>query len=384
MEETAAAAAGDYESTTTIQIPIQISVKFNGRSIPFNLSPDSTVKDLKSLLQPLTNLLPRGQKLIAKGKILDDEMQFRSLLGTHKGVYKIQLIGSQGLHQGSGPIKKEFPDIIRRKSNTITTPENKQVPLVKGQFERWKITRVISLSGSHITVIPEEVWNCGSSVRFLDLNSNSIKDVPEAIGGLTSLQKLFLNSNCIKDESVSWKGLSLLKSLAFLNLNQNFLTSLPSDLGCLTMLKELHVAHNKLTSLPDEVGLLVHLEVLEANDNRLTTITSCIGSCSALVEVEFSQNLLIELPETLSNLTNLKALYLHNNGLKSLPSLLLKSCTQLSTLDLHGTQITMDMLRKFEGWKSFDERRVLKHSKQLAFRVRGATNSYFDEGADKS
>ncbi|XP_076936415.1 plant intracellular Ras-group-related LRR protein 8-like isoform X2 [Bidens hawaiensis] len=285
----------------------------------------------------------------------------------------------------SGPIKKESSPDIRRKSDTITTRENnKQVTVVKGQFERWKITGVISLSSSHISVIPKEVWNCGSFVRFLDLNSNSIEDVPEAIGGLISLQKLFLNSNRIDDESVSWKGLSLLKSLTLLNLNQNLLTSLPSDLGCLTTLKELHVAHNMLTTLPDEVGLLVHLEVLEANDNRLTTITSCIGSCSALVEVDFSENLLIELPETLSNLTNLKALHLHNNGLKSLPSLLLKCCTQLSTLDLHGTQITMDMLREFEGWESFDERRVLKHSKQLAFRVRGATDSYFDEGADKS
>lgn len=35
---------------------------------------------------------------------------------------------------------------------------------------------------------PQEVWDCGSSVRFLDLNSNSIEGIPEAIGGLTSLQ----------------------------------------------------------------------------------------------------------------------------------------------------------------------------------------------------
>lgn len=46
---------------------IKISVKFNGRSIPVNLSVESTVKDLKSALQPLTDVLPRGQKLIAKG-----------------------------------------------------------------------------------------------------------------------------------------------------------------------------------------------------------------------------------------------------------------------------------------------------------------------------
>ncbi|KAL4572597.1 hypothetical protein LXL04_019377 [Taraxacum kok-saghyz] len=360
---------------------IKVSVKFNGRSIPVSLSVESTVKDLKSLLQPLTDVLPRGQKLIAKGKILDDEMKFSSL-GTYSGVYKIQLLASQGLHQGSGPIKKESPVVSNLRKTPETNKREKQVTVVKNQFERWKLTGVIALSNSDIKVIPQEVWKCGSSVRFLDLNCNSIQDIPDAIGELSSLQKLLLNANCIEDEFLSWKGLSSLKSLSLLSLNQNLLTNLPSDLGALTTLKELHVANNKLTCLPDEIGLLVHLEVLEANDNRIKTIPSCIGSCSALVEVDFSSNLLVELPETLSNLRNLKALHLHNNGLKSLPLTLLKNCTQLSTLNLHGTEITIDMLREFEGWESFDERRVQKHSKQIAFRVRGT--SYFDEGADKN
>ncbi|KAJ9556817.1 hypothetical protein OSB04_011431 [Centaurea solstitialis] len=324
---------------------VKIIVKFNGRSIPLNLSIDSTVKDLKSLLQPLTDVLPRGQKLISKGKILDDEEKFTSL-GAHNGVYKIQLIASQGLHQGSGPIKKEAPVVSNSRRVSETVRREKEVTVVKSQFERWKLTGVIALSNNEVKVIPQEVWNCGSSVRFLDLSCNSIQDIPEAIGGLTSLQKLLLNANGIKDEFLSWNGMSSLKSLTFLSLSHNLLTTLPSDLGALTTLKELHVANNQLTCLPDEIGLLVHLEVLEANDNRISTIPSCIGSCSALVEVDFSSNLLVKLPETLSNLRNLKALHLHNNGLKSLPSTLLKNCTHLSTLDLHGTEITIDMLRE--------------------------------------
>lgn len=37
------------------------------RSIPISIAKDTTIKDLKSHLQPLTNVLPRGQKLIFKG-----------------------------------------------------------------------------------------------------------------------------------------------------------------------------------------------------------------------------------------------------------------------------------------------------------------------------
>jgi Leucine-rich repeat (LRR) protein len=39
-------------------------------------------------------------------------------------------------------------------------------------------------------------------------------------------------------------------------------------------------------------------------------------------------------------------LHLRNNGLKSLPANLFKECSQLTTLDLHGTEITNDVLRQ--------------------------------------
>ncbi|KAL2238385.1 UNVERIFIED_CONTAM: LRR repeats and ubiquitin-like domain-containing protein, partial [Sesamum indicum] len=45
---------------------LKLNIKFSGRSIPVEIGADSTIKDLKSLLQPLTNVLPRGQKLIFK------------------------------------------------------------------------------------------------------------------------------------------------------------------------------------------------------------------------------------------------------------------------------------------------------------------------------
>ncbi|KAL6003146.1 hypothetical protein ACLOJK_023369, partial [Asimina triloba] len=51
---------------TKAEAKITVHVKFSGRSIPITISPDATVMDLKSHLQPITNVLPRGQKLISK------------------------------------------------------------------------------------------------------------------------------------------------------------------------------------------------------------------------------------------------------------------------------------------------------------------------------
>ncbi|XVE58987.1 hypothetical protein DITRI_Ditri05aG0007900 [Diplodiscus trichospermus] len=369
---------GEGESSDNINI----TVKFSGRSIPISIAKDSTIKDLKSHLQPLTNVLPRGQKLIFKGKLLVDGMTLQESEVTNGA--KLMLMASQGLHQGGGPILKEAQTrpISRTENDYKKSNARTEIIMDKSRLERWKATGVVALADCNLKAIPDEVWDCGSSARVLDVNNNSIQDVPNKISCLNSIQKLFLNANGISDEAIHWEGLTSLKYLTVLTISQNNLTTLPSAVGALTSLKQLHVANNKLTSLPNEIGLLTQLEVLKANNNRITAVLASIGECNSLIEVELSANLLSELPDTFGNLHNLKALYLSNNGLKCLPSTLFKECLQLATLDLHNTEITMDVLRQFEGWQDFDERRHSKHQKQLDFRV--VNSAAFDEGADKN
>ncbi|KAG9453602.1 hypothetical protein H6P81_006506 [Aristolochia fimbriata] len=360
---------------------INLVVKFMGRNIPVALSPDSTVKDLKFALQPLTNVLPRGQKLIFKGKVLNDTVSLKS--SQVSAGSKVMLMASHGLHQGEGPITREVPASSKMRTADCRTLQAKaEVPIQKTRLERWKVTGVVALSECCLKVIPEEVWICGKSIRVLDISNNSIQELPAKIGSLVSLQKLLLHANEIMDGSISFEVFSSLKFLTVLSLNQNQLTTLPPALGGMSSLHQLHIANNKLTSLPDEIGLLTQLQLLKANNNRISTLPSSIGNCGALVEVDFSSNLLAELPQTFGTLSNLKTLMLNNNPLKSLPPTLFKMCSQLSTLDLHRTEITNDVLRQFEGWEAFDERRRSKHQKQLDFRVGCASG--FDEGADEN
>ncbi|XP_058110376.1 LRR repeats and ubiquitin-like domain-containing protein At2g30105 isoform X3 [Magnolia sinica] len=339
---------------------ITVHVKFSGRSIPISLSPDATVRDLKSHLQPLTNVLPRGQKLIYKGKILVDTMTMKSsevLDGS-----KIMLIASHGLHQGDGPITKDASSLSssRRIVEANRTEEKKpKISIEMSQLDRWKVTGVVALSECHLKVVPEEIWACGE-VRVLDISNNSIQEIPAKIGSLRSIHKLLLNANDISDESIKWEGITSLKSLTVLSLSQNHLATLPPAIGALTSLQQLHISNNKLTSLPAEIGLLSQLQILKASNNRISSVPSSLGNCYSLIEV----------------------LHLSNNGLKLLPPSLFKMCSKLSTLDLHNTEITMDILRQIEGWEEFDERRRSKHQKQLDFRV--GHSAGFDEGADKN
>ncbi|CAL0301653.1 unnamed protein product [Lupinus luteus] len=372
---------GTSEPNNSNGTTITVTVKFGGTSIPISISPHSTIKHLKSLLLPATNVLPRGQKLIFKGKVLEDPVTL--IASNLVNGSKIMLVASQGLYQGDSPVLKKAQVAPRSRKDSQSSSGNDmgKVP-VKNRLERWKVTRVVALAECNLEAIPDEAWACGSSARVLDCNNNSIKDVPVEIARLTGLEKLFINANNLLDRSINWGALTTLTHLTVLSLNQNCLTTLPSSLGSLTSLKELHVSSNKLGGLPNEIGHLKKLEVLRANNNRMSTISELIGNCHSLVEVDFSSNFLSELPETFGSLSNLKALHLSNNGIKSLPSKLFKTCLQLSTLDLHNTEITIDLLRQFEGWDNFDERRRSKHQKQIDFRV--GVSRDFDEGADKN
>ncbi|PKA56190.1 LRR repeats and ubiquitin-like domain-containing protein [Apostasia shenzhenica] len=361
---------------------ITIHVKFGGQTFTLSLSPDCNCSELKALLQPLTNVLPRGQRLIFKGKVLADTASLRSVQLTNGS--KVMLIASEGLHQGDGPVKKDAISVasILRKNPTSHQNQvnNAAITIEKTRAERWKLTGVAALSECHLKVVPDEVWNCGTSIRVLDLSSNWIQGLPSRIDCLKSLNKLYLNANDLSEERISWDGLSRLKSLTILSLNLNNLATLPSAVGDLISLRQLHIANNWLTCLPDELGRLNQLQILKAGNNRISLVTAGIGCCSSLIEIDLSSNHLVELPGTLGKLKNLKALYLSNNGLTSLPSTLFKMCKELSILDLRHTQLTNCVLRQIEGWAEFDERRRLKHQKQLDFRV--GPSGVFDEGAD--
>lgn len=361
---------------------ITVQVKFAGRTIPVEVPAAASGAELKRLLQPLTNVLPRGQRLICKGKVLQDAASLTSMQVVDGS--KVMLIASQGLHQGDGPITKNSSSsatTVRRPSNVKENQTQKPEAVVtKSRSERWKLTGVVALNDCDLKVVPEEVWDCGPSIRILDISNNSIKEVPHKISALKSLSKLLLTANDIADDSICWDGLSCLQKLLNLSLSENRLVSLPSTLGSLTSLRELRVANNRLDNLPIEIGLLKHLQILIASNNRITSLPSSIGDCESLTEVDLSSNLLTELPEAFGNLCNLKVLHIRNNGLTSLPATLFKKCSQLITLDLHGTEITNDVLRQVEGWEEFDERRRQKHQKQLDFRV--GSSGVFDEGAD--
>jgi hypothetical protein len=91
-----------------------------------------------------------------------------------------------------------------------------------------------------------------------------------------------------------------------------------SGLEALRILK-LWLNNNKLTSLPTEIGDLSHLEILNLDNNQLTSLPASIGNLTSLRALNLDDNQLSELPPEIGQLTNLHELYLQENHLVPWP-----------------------------------------------------------------
>lgn len=77
--------------------------------------------------------------------------------------------------------------------------------------------------------------------------------------------------------------------------------------------------HNKLTEIPEEVGLLTNLKVLDLSANSLKSLPNSIGFLNSLEEINLTKNSLTELPKTLGGLPHLKSIEANRNPLKDIP-----------------------------------------------------------------
>jgi hypothetical protein len=99
----------------------------------------------------------------------------------------------------------------------------------------------------------------------------------------------------------------------------NKLTRLPESIGILSNLNVLYLDNNELTLLPESIGQLVNLRRLWLNHNNLMSLPESIGRLRALKELWVHCNQLTSLPDAIGRLKNLRALRFRGNRLISLP-----------------------------------------------------------------
>ena len=97
--------------------------------------------------------------------------------------------------------------------------------------------------------------------------------LPACVGALHKLEVLDLSENRVS----SLQPLAPLSSLLTLNANGNEISDIsPLNFEALARLETLSLARNRLTALPDEIGLLQQLAVLNVAENEIAELKNTI------------------------------------------------------------------------------------------------------------
>ncbi|KAG0562345.1 hypothetical protein KC19_9G139100 [Ceratodon purpureus] len=229
---------------------------------------------------------------------------------------------------------------------------------------------VLSLAGSHITMLPEivvrlsslEVLNLKGCEKRCFLPESKPCLLPESFGGLKKLRDLDLEASGIISLPKSFGELS---NLEVLNLRRcRELYMLPESFGGLRKLRDLNLEGSGIRSLPASFGKLSNLEVLNPGTLYLlpesfggarklrglnlkgSRIRSLPASFGELINLEvlnlWQCRMLLFLPKSFGGLRKLQDLNLDGSGIRSLPSsfgelsnlevLDLRRCTELHLL----------------------------------------------------
>ncbi|KAI8910273.1 hypothetical protein EDD86DRAFT_204965 [Gorgonomyces haynaldii] len=186
----------------------------------------------------------------------------------------------------------------------------------------------LNLSGLSLKQLPKSVWEpvAEASVDFSKQHAGwwDIVDLTRIIACDNELETL--------DERIGELG-----ALVFMDLRNNFLSSLPTQMDQLQKLVILNLSGNKFDAFP---AVLCDLPLVELylNNNQVESVPDSIGRLSMLNILDLQDNKIKQLPTALSKVSKLAKLNLSKNQLLNV-DLSVLSGSQLSHLDLSFNQM---------------------------------------------
>ena len=168
--------------------------------------------------------------------------------------------------------------------------------------------------------IPNNIGNL-KKLQRLYLNDNKLSGrLPISLGNLSLLDELYLENNRLQGTIPS--SIENCQNLLLLDLSQNNLNgTIPKQVFAISTLSiSLNLSQNFFVgSLPLEKGNLVHLEKLDLSENKLSgKIPSSLGSCASLEYLYMEGNFFKgAIPTSLSSLRGIQVIDFSRNNLSS-------------------------------------------------------------------
>ncbi|MCE2962930.1 MAG: leucine-rich repeat domain-containing protein [Chitinophagales bacterium] len=204
--------------------------------------------------------------------------------------------------------------------------------------------QTVKLSGCKIESLGDNFGKLSQIVE-LDLNLNSLVNLPANLEGMKKLRILKLSKNSRLNTMQIYSAMAQIPNLEELDLSDCGLTELGAGIGTMTRLKKLILTNNPLKKIVGEIGNLVHLEELYLGAGQLqkeriplTELPASMGSCIKLRKLDMRRCQLNSLPSSFSLLENMTYLDLSWNQLTKFPEGI-KTLPLISYLDLSHNKI---------------------------------------------
>src|SRR5271157_533476 len=218
----------------------------------------------------------------------------------------------------------------------------------------------INRSFFQLSELPESIGNL-THLERLYLEKNNIAFLPESIGNLIKLEVLDISYNKIADIPATIENLRALKILDALS---NELSYLPSSFGNLPSFYELDITINNFIALSEEITRVTTLRILRIGWKNLTEFPKEFFNLANLEELSIDGSTLSTLPDEFGNLTNLIIFTAPCCNLSSIPNSI-GNLQSLKILFLNDNKLT-ELPETFENLQSLEEI-VLSNNNFLMF-----------------
>lgn len=203
---------------------------------------------------------------------------------------------------------------------TMTTAEYKKNRVDLSDLEDEENATELNLSASPSSGLlrDADMWSKFKSLKKLDLNSNSLTELPLALECLApTLDILFLSENKFE---VMPEVIGKLNNLRMLSLRGNKLTELSSSNLPAASLVWLILTNNQISRIDPSVQDLKHLRKLMLSHNKITSIPAELGACSDLELIRLANNeISVPLPKDFLTLPKLAWISLAGNPIAHCP-----------------------------------------------------------------
>ncbi|KAM5256323.1 leucine-rich repeat-containing protein 40 [Ctenodactylus gundi] len=174
--------------------------------------------------------------------------------------------------------------------------------------------KLLDYSDKQTALIPDEVFDAVKSnpITSINFSKNQLSGIPQRIIELKDM---------VSDVNLSFNKLSfislelcMLQKLTFLDLRNNFLTSLPEEMESLIRLQTINLSFNRFKMLPEVLYRLPTLEAILISNNQVGSLNpQKMKTMENLTTLDLQNNDLLQIPPELGNCVNLRTLLLDGN-----------------------------------------------------------------------